>query len=295
MYSDSARWHGIKQDYKNTKVPLFVVSCGTYRLMNRQVLPTHYKRGRLDFQLLYVASGQTHFYFNNVEHIVTAGHMVLYRPKEEQRYYYYSSESPEVFWVHFSGNDVTNILRRYGFADNAHVICSGISLDYKRIFQRMIQELKLEKDFFEDLLADYLKMLFIAIHRVQSKNSAPNKRPVIDCFDDAVQFFHEHYTEQIVIKNYAVSKGMSVSWFIRGFHEYTGFTPAQYLLSLRISNAQDLIEQTSYNMSEIANIVGYDNPLYFSRLFKKQTGIPPREYRKQCGQSADAEKRNDYK
>ena len=74
---------------------------------------------------------------------------------------------------------------------------------------------------------------------------------------------------------------MSVSWFIRNFKEYTGTTPTQYLLSLRISNAQSLLESTSFNVTEIAEIVGYNNPLYFSRLFKKQCGVSPTEFRKQ--------------
>ena len=74
---------------------------------------------------------------------------------------------------------------------------------------------------------------------------------------------------------------MSVSWFIRNFKDYTGSTPAQYLLSLRISNAQSLLESTAYHVMEIAEIVGYSNPLYFSRLFKKQCGVSPTEYRKQ--------------
>ena len=74
---------------------------------------------------------------------------------------------------------------------------------------------------------------------------------------------------------------MSVSWFIRNFKEYTGSTPTQYLLSLRISNAQSLLESTSYQVAEIADIVGYSNPLYFSRLFKKQCGVTPTEFRKQ--------------
>lgn len=57
-------------------------------------------------------------------------------------------------------------------------------------------------------------------------------------------------------------------------------TPMQYIISVRMTNAQQLLGTTEYNITEIASVVGYDNPLYFSRLFKKQTGLSPTEYRK---------------
>ena len=45
-------------------------------------------------------------------------------------------------------------------------------------------------------------------------------------------------------------------------------------------NAIFLLENTNYSINQIASVVGYDNPLYFSRLFKKHTGMSPREYKK---------------
>lgn len=53
----------------------------------------------------------------------------------------------------------------------------------------------------------------------------------------------------------------------------------QYITSTRIARAQGLLESTDYNISEIASIVGYENPLYFSRIFKKLVGVSPRKYR----------------
>lgn len=280
MYMDSAYWHNKTLTIKDKTHPLFVSSCGTYHLFTRPKLPTYRPRGRLDYQILYIASGKAHFYFNGVEEIVTAGNMVVYRPREEQRYYYYGIDHTEVYWVHFTGNNVKNILRKYGIADNVHVIHTGTSLDYKRLFLLMIQELKLCKEDYEELLVNYLQQLLIMIHRLVINKPRIKNLVLMNEMDAAVRYFHENYNKPISIEEYAVAHHMSVSWFIRNFKEYTNSTPAQYILSLRISNAHTLLENTSYNITEISNIVGYDNPLYFSRIFKKQSGISPSEFRK---------------
>ena len=98
--------------------------------------------------------------------------------------------------------------------------------------------------------------------------------------DNAVTFFSENYNQNINIDDYAASRGMSVSWFIRNFKKYTGSTPMQFIVGIRINNAQMLLETTTYSINEISKIIGYDNQLYFSRLFHKLKGYSPREYRK---------------
>ena len=205
---------------------------------------------------------------------------MLYRPKEEQRYYYYGIDHTEVYWVHFTGNNVKNILRKYGISDDMHVIHTGTSLYYKQLFLQMIQELKLCKEDYEELLVNYLQQLFILIHRQINSKPKGKTSSLMNEMDAAVRYFHENYNKPISIEEYAASLHMSVSWFIRNFKEYTSSTPTQYLLSLRISNAQTLLENTTYNVTEVADIVGYDNPLYFSRIFKKQCGMSPSEFRK---------------
>lgn len=281
MYTDSAHWHNTLLDFKDKKHPLFVGSAGTYHLLTRPKLPTYRPRGRLDYQLLYIASGKAHFYFHGQEEIVPAGNMVLYRPKEEQRYYYYGIDHPEVYWVHFTGNNVKNILRKYGIPDQAHVIHTGTSLDYKRIYLQMIRELKLCRPHYEEVLAHYLEFLLVMISRLQEKKLRGKSVFLMNEMDQAVSYFHKNYNQPIRIEEYAREHGMSISWFIRNFKDYASATPTQYLLSLRISNAQSLLEATAYNVTEVAAIVGYDNPLYFSRLFKKQCGVSPSEFRKQ--------------
>lgn len=283
MYINSAYLNNSLIDFMDKSRPLIVGSCGTYRLFTRPRLPTYRPKGRLDFQILYVASGKAHFYFEDkgIDTVVPAGNMVVYRPKEPQRYEYFGVDQTEVYWVHFTGKDVKNILRSYGIADDMRVINTGTSLDYARIMKQMILELQRRQPDYQEMLTLLLRQLLIAIHR-QTTTEKKIKNVFLDTeMETAMQYFNDHYNTEINIEAYAASRGMSVSWFIRNFKQYAHTTPMQYIVSIRIANAQVLLETTDYNVAEIGNIVGYDNPLYFSRIFKKQKGVSPSEYRTQ--------------
>ncbi|MCI8517012.1 MAG: AraC family transcriptional regulator [Hungatella sp.] len=279
MYMNSGYLNNSLVDFKDKTRPLVVGSCGTYRLYTRPKLPTYRPRGRIDFQILYVAAGKAHFFFDDRDTVVTAGHMVLYQPKEVQKYVYYGVDQTEVFWVHFTGSEVKNILKSFGIPLVGHVFYTGKSPAYQRLFQEMIQELQLCRPYYEDLLSMLLRQLFILISR-QLACGPKLAGYVQNEMEAAVRHFSDNYNSEITIDDYAASMHRSTVWFIRSFKQYTGVTPMQYIISLRISNAQRLLGTSEYNVTEIASIVGYDNPLYFSRLFKKQTGMAPSEYRK---------------
>ena len=286
MYINSAYLNRSLVDFKDKSRPLIVGSCGTYHLYTRPKLPTHRPRGRRDFQILYIASGKAHFYFDKSDKdtVVTAGHIVIYRPKEPQRYVYYGTEQTEVYWVHFTGGNVTNILRFYGITDDMRVISTGASFEYTRIFKQMIQELQRCQTHYPDLLTLLLLQLLIQIHRQIGRDHHKKDAYLKTEMELAIQFFNDNYNTDISIEEYAASRGMSVSWFIRNFKQYAHTTPMQYLVERRMTNAQMLLETTNYNVSEIGNLVGYDNPLYFSRIFRRQKGMSPTEYRKQCAE-----------
>lgn len=280
MYVNCAYLNNSAEDFEDKSGPLLVGSCGTYRLYTRPEFLTCRPKGRVDYQLLYIASGKAHFFIDGKDRIVTAGHMVLYRPKEMQKYIYYGSDQTEVYWVHFTGGNVRNILRQYGMNDDLKIFYSGALLEYQHIYRKMIQELQMCKEDYQELLTILLRQLFILIHRQLNTCIKVKDGFLTEEIDLASTYFNEHYNEEISVEEYAASRHMSVSWFIRAFKQYIGITPMQYVLSIRIANAQNLLEATDYNITEISNMVGYDNPLYFSRIFKKQRGLSPSEYRK---------------
>lgn len=282
MYINSSYKNNSILDFKDKSKPLVVGSCGTYRLSSHPRLPTYRPRGRLDFQIIYIASGRAHFHFGSPENetIVPAGNIVLFRPKEFQKYEYYGIDKTHVYWIHFTGSNVKNILRSYGFPDGRQVFPVGTSLEYERVFKRIILELQRCQDDYEEMLVLLLRHLLIIFHREFTKGHTPKNEYLDHEMEAAVTYFNENYNRDINIEEYAAVRGMSVSWFIRNFKKHTGTTPMQFVTSIRITNAQMLLETTNYAVNEIARIVGYENPLYFSRLFRKWKGCPPSHYRK---------------
>lgn len=280
MYINSGYLNNSRKDFKDNSTPLVVGSCGTYRLKTRPKLPTYWQKGRRDYQILYVANGKTHFWFDGKEEIVCAGYMVLYKPEEIQKYVYYLEDNPEVFWIHFTGSDVKSILAYHGISLDEHVFYCGVLPDYKALFRKIIQELQLCRYGYEDYIASLFNDILLLVDRQQHEQKKTTGN-VQEQIERAAAYFNENYNTKISIDDYAESLHISTNWFIHNFKQYAGMSPAQYILSLRMVNAQSLLERTTYNIKEISEIVGYENPLYFSRVFKKEIGKSPAQYRKE--------------
>lgn len=279
MFVNSGYLHDSRAPIKDKSHPLIVTSCGTYRLKTVKRLPTWRPKGRLDYQLLYIVSGKGHFYFHGEDRVVYAGRMVLIQPRQEQRYEYFGEDKPEVYWVHFTGSDVKNILRSYNIPTDDPIFYSGASSTYSYLFKEMIHELQNCKTGYEDLLAMYLRQIFLLVQRTRQEERPTVSTYIQEEMEFARRYFNEHYNEPISIQEYAESRNMSVCYFQRNFKQIVKHTPMQYLLTIRVNNAASLLEATDYSMAEIAAIVGYEDPLYFSRLFRKIKGVSPRDYR----------------
>ena len=167
-----------------------------------------------------------------------------------------------------------------GLTNDKKVFYCGFDSEYKTLFQSMIKELQMCQDGYPEMLEMYLRQIFIKLQRdFHSSITITSSRTAAE-IDGAVSYFSEHYNEQINIDDYAKQNFVSTSWLIRNFRLYTGITPKQFIMKKRIYNAEILLQNQHYSINEIARIVGYDNPLYFSRIFQKTKGISPSEYRK---------------
>ena len=266
---------------EDLSVPIKINNCGYYRVHTGPVIETYHPEGRNDYQLLYIAAGKGHFYFkgSKTATIVEKGNMVLFRPGEEQVYYYYVEDKTEVYWVHFTGWKVEQYLDSYDLPKKENVFFTGVSPDYPWIYNQMIRELQLRRANYEDVNKLFIHHIFLTINRY-IKEGKQTKHETISDIERAVHYFNENYSKPITIEQYAQEHLMSVNWFIHSFKEVMHVPPMQYIVSLRIAAAKGYLESSNKNITEISNIVGYENSLYFSRLFKKCTGMTPSEYKK---------------
>ena len=122
-----------------------------------------------------------------------------------------------------------------------------------------------------------LRHLLLLIHRNLMEEQGLDAAIQGDIIQ-ALGYFERHWNESISIEGYALHNRMTPCWFRQKFKEYTGCSPLQYLLSLRISRAMNLLEHTDYNITQVSYAVGYENVSYFRRLFQKHTGMTPGEY-----------------
>jgi transcriptional regulator GlxA family with amidase domain len=90
----------------------------------------------------------------------------------------------------------------------------------------------------------------------------------------------DNYASANPVGMMAEQTGLNRRTFIRRFRAATGYLPLEYVHRLRIEEAKQLTEREAGNLDEVGSMVGYEDPAFFRRLFKRQTGLTPAAYRR---------------
>jgi two-component system, response regulator YesN len=120
-----------------------------------------------------------------------------------------------------------------------------------------------------------------SVYQWFTKNEAMvDKQPKSENILDAVRtYIFEHFDEDISLEQVAQFVNLNPYYFSKLFKKLTGQTFSDYVTSIRIEKAKQLMQQGELNIKEISYHVGYHDPNYFSRVFKKVTNMTPKEYR----------------
>ncbi|WP_455716388.1 helix-turn-helix domain-containing protein [Anaerosporobacter sp.] len=133
-------------------------------------------------------------------------------------------------------------------------------LSHKKTLKSTYQAEQLLDQAFETIFAEYLD------------SSVKTNQQLIK---EVVAYIHSTYQKNITLKTLAEYSGKKPEQLSYLFNLYMGIRPINYLIKYRLEQAISLLKEGDYTVQEVAALVGYSDPLYFSRIFKKHVGYSP--------------------
>ncbi len=243
-------------------------------------------------EIFYLSQGQIRLMIDQKEYGLTAGQMIIYAPDARHK----EADAP---FVHTEAcvlafDATSEILpalynRILSLTEEQKkmllsIIDEGIQCFRPRTPEDSFQGMMLKENVEEHTLWRLKKQIEVFLidiyktHAEQAETGAKRETSRDREFAHALQFLHTHLSEKLTQEQIAKECSMSVSKLKQLFRDRVGCGPIAYLIDLRIKKAKQLICEKERNVSEISETLGFVSPHYFSRQFKKATGMSPSEY-----------------
>lgn len=185
----------------------------------------------------------------------------------------------EYVWIEFDGLRVKEALSIAGLSIDQPIYKAKL----KDLREDMMQEMLYisnHSDCTPFHLIGHLYLFFDALLRSITPEQQANNKKLRDYYvRESLAYIEQNFQNDISVEDIAKVCGLNRSYFSKVFKEATGKSPQQFLLTYRMIKATELLKLTKLSIGDISNAVGYANQLHFSRAFKNEYGISPREWR----------------
>lgn len=268
-----------KNSYKATEKKL--VSLSVYNV-GCQRCDSGYQWGpgvRDHYLIHYIISGKGIYRVNGQTHHLAAGDSFLIYPNTESLYQADSEEPWEYAWVGFTGSDAAAILQATDFSKKNPYIKNTVNGD--EIKCKLLHIYDARGNGFKNAvemtgwLYTTLALFLQGAQKKEIKNSASAY------VQKSIEYINANYSYPVTVEDIAAYVGLSRSHLFRSFELVLKQSPKEYLNDFRMKQACYLLEHSDLSITAIANSVGFDNGLYFSRTFHQKKGMAPRDYRQQ--------------
>ncbi len=211
------------------------------------------------------------------EYTLQAGDVFLVYPNTTVSYTADEADPWEYCWVGFNGSDALRMLETAGFRPDAPVLWD---LPYAAELQETIMEIYRSRG---STLAHSVEMtgrLYVMLSLFLRNPPVPaEEADLMAAYTrQAMDYIHCHYSYPLLVEDIAAHIGISRSHLYRAFCTVTGKRPKIYLTEYRIQQACALLGRKDLSIAAIAQSVGYEDGLYFSKVFHKVKGVTPTEY-----------------
>ena len=236
---------------------------GLKQIMKRNVYILHYV---IDGQGIFLGEK----FDKNCGYVVVPDELEIIQADEKNPY--------ETYWIMFQGAAAKSMLKKCGIAHHNGVFKSDINEQCAEILKKTLSEDRMINEFEEVCI---LQSAFYQIMALHMRDMEDISKSTSDIAHKVMSFINENYHQEIKINELAKKFNYTRNYLYNLFKKEYGISPQEYLLDLRIEKAKTLFRDKTKRLSvnEVSSAVGFNDCLYFSRLFHKRTGVSPTEFR----------------
>lgn len=269
----------IKELKKNPlTLPLYMTAIGFFPKAKNHFRER--KTGSNDYILIYCVDGAGTIDIYNRKETLTPNSLYIIPPETPHKYQAINKNPWSIYWLLFRGTNAKDIYQR--FTENKLPNVKDIPYEESKtlVFDNIIDVLK--NGYVRDNL-EYANMrlwqIFSSFLFHEQHEEGRNGNNNDDVVGEAIKYMQNNLDSKISIDDVAEQINYSGSHFYSLFKKGTGSSPLQYFTQLKIQKSREYLSFTNLSIKELSYKLGYEDPFYFSRLFKKSIGMSPVEYR----------------
>jgi len=233
-----------------------------------------------EYQVIYITNGQGIFESDSYKQTtVKAGTIIVLFPNERHRYKPDSHTGWDEYWVGIKGDIIDNLVTSGYLRPDNPCLYIGFNDSIFDIYNCIIEKTREERSGYQPLVSGAVLHLIGACHAAVKQSTAENKEAE-NIINRSRLLFRSNISNAYSPEQAAQELNVGYSWFRKLFKNYTGLSPGQYYLQLKIEKAKDLLSNSNVPVKEISIALNFESSFYFSKIFKEKTGLRPTEYRK---------------
>lgn len=246
----------------------------------------------VDYYLLHhVLSGKGRFHSGEYDGELSAGSSFLIHPHQLFDYVSDEEEPWRYRWVAFIGTDAEELVASAGFGPLSPIADTGKSRLPAERCRAIFECFRARGGAASVEATGHLHLLFADMSAASAERATPPQLRPNSHNEELVQlvigYLTTQYAEPITIETMAETLGYNRAYLSRLFKQVVGLSPITFLTKLRIDHGKRLLrERPELTVEQIASSVGIQDPLYFSKQFRRWHGQSPTTYRTAVGQGA---------
>ncbi|WP_167606193.1 AraC family transcriptional regulator [Maribellus sediminis] len=241
-----------------------------------------WKQGRIlrEYQLNYISEGSGIFENRHGKFPVKEGSLLVILPGDWHRYRPNKQTGWVEHYVGFKGKIADHFLANSVFTRQQPVLLPGIKEEIIDTHLKIMDLVEKEQPGYQQIASGMVvKMLGYLISFEKQKGFSG--KPIAKVIEEVRFYMRQHLNQEINLEELVEKRNIGYSYFRRMFRKFTGVSPGQYHLQLRIMRAKEMLVSTDKSIKEISLELGFQTIHYFSLIFKKKVGVTPSEFRKQ--------------